>query len=79
MGSLDYIEFSKEETLDHVLKNNKGIIEIAMEDRYEESDYNETNHMIGSSSISLGSLQRDEFKVDNESEEVKWDMVLPII
>ena len=35
--------------------------------------------MMESSAISLGELQGEEFTVDNESEDVKGDCVLPII
>ena len=39
MGSFDYFELSEDEALDLSLKNNKGIVEIVLEDEYEESDY----------------------------------------
>ena len=45
LGSLDDFEFSKTEALDLALEN-KGVIEIVLEDEYEESDYDETSHMI---------------------------------
>ena len=61
------------------MKNNKGIGKIVVEDEYEESDYEETNHMKKSGSISLGDLQGEEFIIDNDSEEVKGDWILPII
>jgi len=72
LGSLDYLEISEEEALDLVLKN-KGIVEIVMADEYKESDYEETSHMIESSSISLDDLQGEEFILDNENEDVKGD------
>ena len=50
-----------------------------MEDKYEESDYEETNHMTKSSSISLSDLQREEYILDNENKDVERDWVLPII
>ena len=50
-----------------------------MDNEYEESDYEETSHMMKSSSISLDDLQGEEFVVDNDHEEVKGDWVLPII
>ena len=46
LGSLDYFELSEEEALDLTLNNNKRIVEIILEDKYKESDYEETNHMI---------------------------------
>ena len=79
MGSLDYVELSECEALDVALSNNKGIVEIILDNEYEESDYEETSHMMESSSISLGDLQGEEFVVDNDHEEVKGDWVLPII
>ena len=71
MDSLDHFELSEEEVLDLTLKNNKGIIKIVLEDKYEKSDYEETNHMMKSSSTSLGHLPGEEFIVDNENEDVK--------
>ena len=53
---------------------NKRIAEIALQDEYEE-----TSHMMKSSSISLGDLQGEEFVIDNDHEEVKGDWILPII
>jgi len=50
-----------------------------LDNEYEESDYEETSHMMESSSISLGDLHGDEFVVDNENEEVKGDWLLHII
>ena len=79
MGSLDYVELSEDEALDLALGNNKGIVEIIEDNEYEESDYEETSHMMESSSVSLGDLQGDEFVVDNDHEEVKGDWVLSII
>ena len=79
LGSLDYVELNEEEALDLALSNNKGIVEIIIDSEYEESDYEETSHMMESSSISLGDLQGEEFVVDNDHEEVKGDWVLPII
>ena len=34
-GILDYFDLIKEEKMDHTLKNNKGIVEIVMEDEYQ--------------------------------------------
>ena len=42
-----------------------------LEDRYKESDYKETSHMMESSLIILGNLQGEEFIVDNENENLK--------
>ena len=78
MGSLDYFELGEDEALDLALKN-QGIFEIVLQDEYEESDYEETSHMMESSSISLDELQGEEFIIDNESEDVKVDWVFPII
>jgi len=64
--------------LDLTLKN-KRIVEIVLEDEYEESDYEETSHMMKSNSISLGDLQGEELIIDNENEDVKGGWVLPII
>ena len=60
MGSLDYVELSEDETLDLALGNNKGIIEIIKDNEYEESDYEETSHMMKSRSVSLSDLQGEE-------------------
>ena len=79
LGSLDYFELSEDESLDLTLKNNKGIVEIVLKDEYEESDYEGTNHIMESSSISLGDLQEEEFVVDNKNEKVKRDWILPMI
>ena len=57
MGSLDYFELNNEEALDLILKNNEGMVEIVLEDEYEDTDYEKTSHIIESSSISLGDLQ----------------------
>ena len=57
MESLDCFELSEKEVLDLALKNKKGIVEIILEDEYEESDYEEGNHMTESSSISLRDLK----------------------
>ena len=73
MGSLDYIELSEDEALDPTLSNNKGIVEIIMDNEYEESDYEETSYMMETGSISLGDLQGEEFVVDDNSKEVKGD------
>jgi len=62
LGYLDYLEISEEEALDLALKNHKGIVEVVMEDQYVESDYEETSHIIGSSSISLRNLQGEELQ-----------------
>ena len=53
LGNLDYIELSENEALDLALNNNKGIVEIILENEYEESDHEETSHMMESSSDSL--------------------------
>ena len=79
LGIIDYFELSKEEALDLALSNNKGIVEIILDNEYEASNYEETSHMMESSSVSLGDLQREEFIVDNDNEEVKGDWVLSII
>ena len=79
MGSLDYFEISEEEALDLALKNNKVIVEVVMEDEYEESEYEETSHMMESSTISFGDRQGEEFITDNENEDIKGDWVLAII
>ena len=71
MSGPDYFELSKEEALDLALKNNKQIVEIVSEDKYEESNYKETSYMMKSSSISLGDLQDEEFIIDIENEDVK--------
>ena len=68
LGSLDYVELSEDEALDLALSNNKGIVEIIMENEYEKSDYEETSHRMESSWISLGNLQGEEFVVDNDDE-----------
>ena len=73
------MELSEDEALDLALSSNKGIVEIILDNEYEESDYEETSHMMESSSISLGDLQGQEFVVDNNHEEIKGDWVLPII
>ena len=70
---LDYVELSEDETLDLTLNNNKGIVEIILDNEYEESDYEETSHMMESSSVSLGDVQGEQFVVDNDREEVKED------
>jgi len=74
LDSIDYFELNKEEALDLVLKNNKGIVKIVMEDEYEE-----TSHMMESSSISFGNLLGKEFVIDNKNRYVKGNWVLPII
>ena len=79
MGSLDYVELSEDKAVDLALSTNKGIVEIILDNEYEESDYEETSHMMESNSVSLGDLQGEEFVVDNDHEEVKGDWVLPII
>ena len=80
LGSLDYFEISKDEALDLALHNNKGIVEVTIdEEEYEEIEYEESSHMMESSAISLGELQGEEFTVDNENEDVKEDWVLLII
>jgi len=79
LGGVDCFEFSEEEALDLTLKNNEGIIEIVLKDKYEESEYKETSHMMENSSISLCDPQGEEFIIDNENEDVKGDWVLAII
>ena len=79
LGSLDYVELSEDKALELARGSNKGIIEIIEDNEYEESDYEETSHMMESSSVSLGDLQGEEFAVDNDHEEVKEDWLLPII
>ena len=79
MKSLNYVELSEDEALDLTLSNNKGIVEIILDNEYEKSYYKETSHMMKSSSVSLGDLQGEEFVVDNGNEEVKGDYVLLII
>ena len=37
------------------------MVEIVLEDEYEESDYKDIRHMMKSSSINLGDLQEKEF------------------
>ena len=56
MGNLDYVELSEDEALDLALNTNKGIVEIMLDNEYEESDYEKTSHMMESSSISIGDL-----------------------
>ena len=73
MGSLDYVELGEDEALDLVQCNNKGIIEIILDNEHEESDYEETNHMMKNSSISLSDLQGEKFSIDNENKYVKGD------
>ena len=79
LDNLDCFELDEEEALDLALKNNKEIVKIVLEDKYDESDHEETIHMMKSSSISLDDLQGEEFVVDNKNEEVKGDCVLFII
>jgi len=78
LGSLDYFDISKEETLDLTLNSNKGIVEVVMEEDVE-TNYGKASHMMESNSISLGDLQGEEFTVDNENKDIKGDWVLPII
>ena len=79
MDSLDYFELSEKEELDLTLENNKGTIEIVLEDEYKESDHEESSHMMESGSISFGDLKGEEFVVDNDNENIKGDWILPII
>ena len=72
MDSLDYLEISNDEALDLALKNNKGIVKITIDEK-EETDYDDTSHMMESSSISVSDLQGEEFTVDNENDDVKGD------
>ena len=47
LDSIDYFEISDEEkAIDLALKNNKGIVEILMDDEYKESECKETSHMM---------------------------------
>ena len=62
---------SEDEALDLALRNNKGIVEIILDNEYEESDCEETSHMMESNFVSLGELQEEEFVVDNDHVEVK--------
>jgi len=66
LGSLDNVELSEGESLELALGNNKGIVEII-----EDNEYEETSHMMKSSSVSHDDLQGEEFVVDNDHEEVK--------
>jgi len=77
LESLDYFEISEEEAPDLALKNNKGIVEITIE-KDEETEYDETSHMMENSLINLSDLQGEEFTVDNENENINGDWVLPI-
>jgi len=79
LGNFIYVELSEDEALDLALNNNKGIVEIIVDNEYEESDYKETSHIMKSRSISLGSLQEEEFVVDNDNKEVQGDRVIHII
>ena len=60
-----------EEALDLALNNNKGIVKVTIEE--EETDYEETSHMMECSLISIGYLQGQEFTVDNKNDDVKGD------
>jgi len=42
-----------------------------LDNEYEESNYEETNHIMENSLISLGDLQGEEFVIDNDNEEIK--------
>ena len=79
LGSLDYVELSEDKALDLALSNNKGIVEIILDNEYEKSDYEETSYMMGSSFVILGDLQGEDFIVDNDHEEVKEDWVPPTV
>ena len=57
LGSLDYVGLSEDEALDLALNNNKGMVEIILDNEYEESDYAKISHMMKRSSVSLGDLQ----------------------
>ena len=47
MGSIDYFEISEDEALDLALNNNKGIVEIKIdEEEYEEIGYEESSHCL---------------------------------
>ena len=69
LGILNYFEFSHEETPNLTLENNNGIVEITVEEKYEESDREETSHMMESSSTSPNGLQWEEFTANNKNEE----------
>jgi len=70
MGSLDYFELSEKEALEFP-GNIKGIVEIVLEDEYDESNYEEISHVVESSSFSFGDLQGEGFAIDNENKDVK--------
>jgi len=57
LRSLNYVGLSEDESLDLALNNNKGIIEIILDNEYEKSDCEETSYMMESGSISLGDLK----------------------
>ena len=46
-----------------------------MDNEYEEGHYEETSHIMKSSSVGLGDLQGEEFVIDNDHKEVKGDWV----
>ena len=46
MGSLDYFALTKEEAVDVILKTNKRIVKIVVEDEYQGNGYKETSHTI---------------------------------
>jgi len=72
LGSLDYFEINEEEALDLALNNNKGFVEITVdEEEYEETKYEESTHMMESNAISLGELQGEEFTTNNEIKMLK--------
>ena len=79
MRCLDYIELSEDEALGLALNSNEGIVEILLDNEYEESNYEETSYMMENSSVSFGDPQGEEFVVDNNNREVKGDCVLLII
>jgi len=55
------------------------IVEIVLEDKHEESDYEETSQMMQSSSISHSNLQGEKFIMHTKNEDVKGYWVIPII
>ena len=50
LGSSEYFEINEEEALDLALNNNKGIVEITIEEE-EEIDYDEASHMVETLSL----------------------------
>ena len=46
LGSLDYVELSEDGALDLALSNNKGIVEIILDNEYEETSYMMENSLL---------------------------------